>query len=236
MSEHVFALSEVLAQTYGAEINEDGLRAVLKFVEPRVIILQQRWQQKTGRGRPPLLRHNKAFRIADAATEAAEEAEEESKSRLAIFKAGELFARLTGSEQYRKKRADAAMAARLQFISLRQAQQLAQSERAQLVLAQMGKVVDRDTWPAALEHLKSVSQDSRTHRAFLCSRCNAYTYTQRRILILNAHTYTQRLFCVVYKYTYSVFVLALQRVHLYSTQNACCSSAVTSSFLTRLNS
>ena len=45
MSEHVLGLSQLLSESYGEDINEDGLRRVLDFLRPRVVTLQRKFRQ-----------------------------------------------------------------------------------------------------------------------------------------------------------------------------------------------
>ena len=161
LSEHVHGLDELLNEAYGVAITEDGLRAIMDFLAPRVVLMQRKWRA--------ILRHRHL--IDGTVDEKHAEVgchfgsglgqDEDSQARgawlLKLLKQikADSAATSTGQTdvQRRKLRAEALLVARMHFITLRNADGLRRREAARMAGARWRSRA-HETWPASMAHVK----------------------------------------------------------------------------------
>ena len=161
LSEHVHGLDELLNEAYGVAITEDGLRAIMDFLAPRVVLMQRKWRA--------ILRHRHLIDGTVDETHAevgyhsgsglGEEVGSQARGEwllklLRQIKA-DSAATSTGQTdlQRRKLRAEALLVARMHFITLRNADGLRRREAARMAGARWRSKA-HETWPASMAHVK----------------------------------------------------------------------------------
>jgi len=149
MSEHVFGMWQLLHEAYGVPINEDGLRRVVNFLVPRVIVLQRKWRQI--RATNNLTTAQVVWHSSDSNSEGDVPPAEPGRGALLL----KIFENLRGNEEDQKIKNENIMLARLQVINHRAEQAEKKLENARLA-ANRWKKLTHEHWPDVLKHVKGV--------------------------------------------------------------------------------